>query len=416
MNSDCHSGFRGSWAGNCLALSGQMRTGDLTYVGIRPWLIVICTGILGCVGSVPTAFGQEQVSFSRDGQELHVSGKVLVEAQDGGVLLLAPDGVLWIVQPEEIVRRERDQTEFQPLGAPETAKRLLSELPPGFRIHQTANYVICYNTSDAYAEWCGGLYERLFRAFYSFWKNRGLELRKPEFPLVALVFNDQASYARYAKKELGDATASIIGYYNLRSNRVTMYDLTGIDGLRQHQRGVSSAAHINQILSQPAAERTVATIVHEATHQLAYNSGLQTRYAGNPTWVSEGIAVYFETPDLGSSRGWRNIGSVNRVHLQQFQQSLSDRPADALVSLLTDDARFRDPRTSPAAYAEAWALNYYLLRVHREDYVRYLQDLTRLKPLGEVPADQRLIQFRTAFGQDLAAFDEDFVRYMRRVR
>ena len=292
----------------------------------------------------PAGRCMERISFSREEHETHVVGKVLVEAQDGGVLLLAPDGVLWVIQPTEIVRRESDQTPFQPLDQQETAQRLLAELPPGFRIHQTANYVICYNTSEAYAEWCGGLYERLYRAFYSFWKNQGWDLRKPQFPLVALVFDDRASYAQYAEKELGDATSSIIGYYNMRTNRVTMYDLTGIDELRERQRGVSSAAHINQILSQPAAERTVATIVHEATHQLAYNSGLQTRFAGNPTWVSEGIAVYFETPDLRSSRGWRNIGSVNRLHLQQFQRSLNNRPDDALLKLLTDDARFRDPQ------------------------------------------------------------------------
>lgn len=84
--------------------------------------------------------------------------------------------------------------------------------------------------------------------------------------------------------------------------------------------------------------------------------------------------------------------------------------------MLTDDARFRDPRTSPQAYAEAWALNYYLLRARREDYVSYLQNLARLDPLSEVPSEERLIQFRSAFGQDLEALDQDFVRYMRRVR
>ena len=170
-------------------------------------------------------------------------------------------------------------------------------------------------------------YERLYRGYYSYWKNRGLELRKPTFPLVALVFENKASYAGYAEKELGDATHFIFGYYNMQTNRVTMYDLTGADELRKTQRGVSSAAHINQLLSQPAAERTVATIVHEATHQLAYNTGLQTRYAGNPMWVSEGIAVYFETPDLDSSRGWRYIGAINRLHLNHFRDTLARRPA-----------------------------------------------------------------------------------------
>ena len=38
------------------------------------------------------------------------------------------------------------------------------------------------------------------------------------------------------------------------------------------------------------------------------NTGLQTRYADNPFWVSEGLAVFFETPDLRSKNGWNAIG------------------------------------------------------------------------------------------------------------
>jgi hypothetical protein len=358
----------------------------------------------------------ERVTLRRDATEQQLAGRVLVEAQDGGLLLETPDGILWLIQPDELVRRETDQAAFEPWGAAEVAQRLLAELPPGFKVRQTANYVICYNTSDAYADWCGSLFERLYRGFHNFWKNRGWELNRPEFPLVALVFDSQASYAQYAAKDLGPATRSIIGYYHLQTNRVTTYDLTGADGLRKQQRGVSSAAHINQILSQPAAERTVATLVHEATHQLAYNSGLQTRLAGHPMWVSEGLAVYFETPDLDSARGWRSIGAVNRVHLQRFRSLLARRPATALATLLTDDARFRDPTAAPDAYAEAWALNYFLLQARREQYVQYLQAGATLPPLAQRDRDQKLADFRRAFGEDLARLDEDFLRYMQRVR
>jgi hypothetical protein len=208
----------------------------------------------------------------------------------------------------------------------------------------------------------------------------------------------------------------MIGYYNLQTNRVTMYDLTGVDNLQQNRRRTSTAAHVNQILSQPEAERTVATIVHEATHQLAYNSGLQTRLADNPFWVSEGIAVYFETPDLKSSRGWRNIGAVNRVNLFQFRKSLRTRPPNSLVTLLSDDSRFRDAKAAATAYAEAWALNYYLIRTHREQYAEYLQRLAQLKPLEEVTPEQRIARFQQVFGDDLQELETDFLRYMRRVR
>ena len=67
----------------------------------------------------------------------------------------------------------------------------------------------------------------------------------------------------------------------------------------------------------------VATIIHEATHQLAFNRGLQARFADVPLWVSEGIALYFETPDLRNSRGWQTVGAVNRVRLDRFRQYLT---------------------------------------------------------------------------------------------
>ena len=44
----------------------------------------------------------------------------------------------------------------------------------------------------------------------------------------------------------------------------------------------------------------MATIVHEATHQIAFNCGMQQRYADIPLWLCEGMAVYFEAPDLAS--------------------------------------------------------------------------------------------------------------------
>src|SRR4029078_11637531 len=108
----------------------------------------------------------------------------------------------------------------------------------------------------------------------------------------------------------------------------------------------TAAPRINGILSQPGAERTVATIIHEATHQLAYNSGLEARFADNPFWVSEGIALYFETPDLQSSKGWKKIGGVNRVNLFNFRKLLRDRPETSLTTLLSDEKRYSERSTA----------------------------------------------------------------------
>ncbi|HUE73548.1 MAG TPA: DUF1570 domain-containing protein [Pirellulaceae bacterium] len=361
------------------------------------------------------ALALDYITLMAGDQRRQLDGRIEVEAEDGGVLLLARDGALWPIPKEEIADRRQDDKPFVPLSRDELAKKVMAGLPAGFRVHSTKHYLICYNTSPAYAEWVGGLYERLFGAFYNYWQRRKVELKEPEFPLVALVFDSRSSYAAYARHELGGATGSIIGYYSLKSNQVNMYDLTGIEELKV-SGDRSSSARINAILSQPAAERTVATIVHEATHQIAFNSGLQARFADIPFWVSEGIAIYFETPDLASSRGWRNIGGINRVNLFNFRKSLRDRPADALARLISDDKRFRDPKTASDAYAEAWALNYFLLRKFEKEYVQYVKELSQLSPLVEEGAEFRLMLFKKHFGEDLAKVEVEFLRYMRGVQ
>jgi hypothetical protein len=383
------------------------------YAVLTIRVVPIAVALVLSVSLVGSVSALDHIVVEQAGKRVEVAGKVQVEAEDGGVMLLARDGVLWAVPKEELVSRRSDEEPFTPLSRDELAKKLLAELPEGFKLHHTKHYLICYNTSPAYASWVGGLFERLLGAFTNYWTRRGFELHDPEFPLVAIVFDRQSSYAQYSREELGEGGANnIIGYYSLRTNRVIMYDLTGVEEVGG-KGARTSAARINQILSQPRAERTVATIVHEATHQIAFNSGLQVRFADLPFWVSEGLAIYFETPDLQSTKGWRNIGGINQVNLFNFRKSLRDRPADSLELLLTDDKRFRDPATMSAAYAEAWALNYFLLRTRSDKYVAYLKTMSEQTPLVTVPPEERLAQFKAAFGDDLNALDAEFLRYMR---
>ncbi len=351
----------------------------------------------------------DHLHFEQKGVQHHVAGRILVEAQDGGLLLEGQDHVIWVIQPDEIRKRRSDAVGFKSLERKQLSQLLLAEMPAGFRVHHTAHYLIVYNTSRAYAQWSGALYERLHRAFYNFWEGLRIPLQ-PAPPLVAVVLRDEASYAQYSRQELGDAAPAIIGYYSLKTNRISTYDLTGTEGLPTTGRRGNSLKHIQRILSQPAAERTVATVIHEATHQLAFNSGLQNRFADNPLWLSEGVALYFESPDLGSQRGWRKIGALNHVRLRHLQRYLPRRPADSLMSLLSTDDRFRDPQQADDAYAEAWALCYFLIRSRPEAFADYLTQIGQKPPLGEDEPQQRIEQFQQAFQIDLPTLDAEFLR------
>lgn len=379
------------------------------------YMIRRATSVALCLVWALPSLAMDQVTLRRDGKTLETTGKVLLTAQDGGMLLLARDGVLWLIPPDEQVEHITDDAPFTPLARDELTKRVLAELPQGFNVHSTAHYLIFYDTSPEYAKWCGSLFEGLYRAFTNCWAYRKFELTEPQFPLVAIVFADKQAYLKFSRSDLGEAGESVIGYFGLTSNRMTMYDLTGVEA--QGHAKMKTAAQINQILSQPEAMRTVSTIIHEATHQIAFNCGLHTRLSDCPRWFSEGIAEFFETPDLRSAKGWGGIGkeNVNRSRLEQFQHYMTSRPANSLETLLRDDRRFTDPKGVLDAYAEAWALTYFLLKKHEKQYITYLRMLSAKKPLMPDSPEQRIDDFRQAFGE-LSQVDTEFLRYMARVR
>lgn len=333
----------------------------------------------------------ETIEFKVDEKTQTATGELLIEAQNGGVMMRADDGKIWVLQPDQIIKRQSTDAEFQAATPEQIAARMLDELGPEFSVYKTQHYLIVYNSSDGYAKQVGGLFEQLYRGFFAFWKNQRWDLPEPEFPLVAVVLKDYDSYLQHAGAEIGERAESVIGYYNLASNQMTTFNV-------------------------PNWERNVATIIHEATHQLAYNCGLQKRFADNPKWVSEGLAMFFETPDMRNPGRWRSIGRVNPVNLMRWRQYERQRPAESLFTLLSNDARYENASSATSAYGESWALTYFLIKTKRKEYVAYLQKLSEGQPLAELSPRQRIDMFEQAFDMTLVDLDKQFVMYLRRVR
>ncbi len=358
-----------------------------------------------------TARAVEQVTFRQDGTTHSVGARILLEAMDGGLMLQAPDGSIWTLESDEVLSRESNDKPFKSLDVDELVAQVRQELPPGFSVHRTAHYLVFFNTSRAYAQWCGSLFERLHRAFHNFWRRRGMSLQPSETPLVAILFDDAAQYRDYSRPDLGAGTAGVIGYYSLKTNRITTYDLTGIEAVRTAAPRTKTSVVINQILAQPSAAPSVATLVHEAVHQLAFNSGLQKRYADNPLWISEGLAVYFEVPDLSSSKGWRGIGAVHPTRLDRFRQTQNRRGRRWVEELIVSDDRFRDRTEAVTAYAEAWTLCHFLASRRETALVEYLKDLGQGQLLEFLGPDERYATFVKHFG-DCQQLQRDLDAYV----
>ena len=356
----------------------------------------------------------DEITVVRDGKATELSGDIVVEAKDDSLLFCRRDGQLLILTPDEIQHKKVDDVEVEPLSRKELGEQMLQELPEGFKIHQAGQFVIAYQTEKAYARWVGGLYTRLFRGFNTYWtKKKKFKLDKPEYPLGVIIFASRAQYCEFVNRELGIDAGTMVAYYNLMTNRVAMYDLTADQ--QGANRETDDDRRIAEILSQPSAIPMVATVIHEGTHQLIFNTGMQVRFSDTPLWINEGLAMFFETPDLSSSTGWRAIGNVNPMRLHHFRANLESRDPEALRKMLSGDEVFHAPATKLLAYSESWAFNYFLLNEHSDAFIEYLKHMSQKVPQEFDGPEKRLQEFKQFLGEDLDALDREFIQYVRRL-
>ncbi len=346
-----------------------------------------------------SAIGMDIVVTKTDSGQQTLEGEIIVDAQDGGIVLRDAMNELHPIQPQNLISKTQDDRAFAFYDSEEIKTKLLAQLPDGFKVLQFPHYLIFYNTSEVFAQWSGGLFERLRDVFTNFWSVRGVTIFPQSTSSIAIIFGSKSDYIQYSKPELGEAAEAIIGYYSMQTNRITLYDLTESDSSKSVSgRRTTNAAQVQRILSQPSSARLVATIVHEATHQIAYNCGLQVRYGDMPRWLSEGIAMYFETPDLKSSKGWGALGKDNTARLSRFKARLNRRNPQALKLLLTDDSLFNDMKTAEDAYCEAWAVTWLLIKQKPDKFVEYISQMSQKKPFIWSSGQERLEQFEACFG------------------
>jgi hypothetical protein len=346
------------------------------------------------------------------GRAEKVTGRIVVEDQQGGLLLEDAAGTYWTFEAKDVVSRHAAGL-FERAGAKALADTLTAAAGGETVLVETTNYVIVSRASRAYAAWCGSLLERLRNGFLAHWEREGVELAPGQSPLPILILQNREQFREYAVRDGAAAAVETSGYYSARTNRVVLYDLT-VDQGGPPLGEAAQREDITRRLSR--APTSVATVVHEAVHQLAFNLGLQVRYADNPMWASEGLAMYFETPDFSSGGRWTAAGKVNPWRLKEFQKSVTNRPADSLATLIQSEDRFRDPARLTAAYAESWVLVHYLATRRKEQWTTYVKKLRERPVLLFQTPEQRLADFKTAFGADLPGLEREVLKYAARLQ
>ncbi len=81
---------------------------------------------------------------------------------------------------------------FVPVTSDELRVRLERKAYAGFAVLTTEHYLIFYQSRLAFAQASGRLLEDLYRGLTEFCRRHGLTVHEPEFPLVAVIFANEA--------------------------------------------------------------------------------------------------------------------------------------------------------------------------------------------------------------------------------
>jgi len=371
-------------------------------------LLILTSGVASAwqPGSTSRAGEPATTSAVRPTKPAYVeiqSGQQVYRGLDSGrsgnwMLLLTRDGYMRQVRIDETARLRNLTEPFRPAPPATVTGLLKTEFGAQFKFVSTAHYLICHNTDDSFAAETADLAENLYQSFLSHFGARGMGFTRPQFPLVFVVFDQEAEFRRYMQGSgSSPMMGKVAGYYSMETNRVAFFNAAGPE----------SAKYGN------ARWHNLSTVVHEATHQIAFNSGCHRRFADSPPWLVEGLAMYFETPEVrGNKIVWSEVGKLNQPRLQRFLAFRKNRPDYSIKTLVSSEERLSNDATAADAYAEAWALTYYLMNERAGQFYRYLKQQAAKPTLKQDTPETRWAEFEASFGRNHRLFDAAFLRYV----
>jgi hypothetical protein len=317
-------------------------------------------------------------------------------------------------------------------------------LPARFIEHETRRYILL---SDADPNWTRDQSERLERAhhqFQRFARRMQLEPQPLRHKLICVLFERREDYQRFAAEHDRVTSEWISGYYSPRFDRIVFFNIESDPGVANARRKLEvmqvraeelSAAvqradragetrqaralenayarftrHVHgqrQRIDEFARAVSIATTIHEAVHQLAFHTRVQSPHVHYSLWISEGLATAFETDAPNAAFGPDHDYPVRR---EAFVNLLTD---DALLRLrdlvVIDDLMEAEEGVITAVYHQSYALVTWMSRFRRPELRAYL-NLLREQPPGPISAERHLELFRRAFG-DIDRIERAWLRH-----
>ena len=398
---------------------------------------IVMTAVAVCMST--SAWARTPALLELKTKDKTYRGKLVAHNQNF-CWLMAQDGRLNYLDLANVAEHRTVVPRFRCFSTAEIRNRVLREFGGDYEVVGTGHFLVC--AARAQAGKYAPIFEDVYRSFHFYFSRRGFRMSQPEFPLIAIVFPNHKRFAKYCKQDQIRASAGLMGYYLPSTNRVALFD-PGNAALSENSQDPATVAASPQFAKlfgpedsrrpfpllpvanlQPQANlpwhgrikgSLRDTIIHETTHQVAFNTGLHSRIGANPDWVVEGLALVFEAPGIHDSTGSRAV--KKRINPERYiwfgNFAKTRRKQKSLAAFVGRDTMFQTATLD--AYSQAWALSFYLMETRPSKYSGYLKKIAQRDPLKAYPSKQRIADFTDAFGKDLDWLEVEFLRFMKRL-
>lgn len=337
----------------------------------------------------------------------------------------------------------------QPLGSAQTEEAALRALVrnPGMKVELSDHFILLHDTPPTVpknlnrnakdrkprAQERLELLEQVYESFLLRFYSQGVTLDVPQERLKVVLFNDERDYLRFAT-DLSPDLSSAIGFFQPDINISFFYDHTTSERFQtlrtlsavltaqydeafrnKDKDTIQLADTISLLVAIEQENADIEVVSHEATHQLAANTGLLPRQVRIPQWVHEGLATYFEAPDDAT---WSGMGAVNEQRLERYRYLLPDR-VHSRIDFIVGDEIFKYAASHDGVlfgYGQAWALTHFLLERHFAEFLAYYRRLGEMPPDIIMSPQVLTMLFDDTFQSDRNTLDAEWHAYMRTLR
>lgn len=348
----------------------------------------IALGFLVLMLMESTIYGQEQtVKVKAKGRSYF--GKSL--AYDGdNIVLLRRDGRISILPISRKADVEVVSNPFKPYSFESLRSKLQKEFGGKYQVSQTRNFVVVHPIGD-FQNWAMP-FENLYQRFRNYFSSRGFSLDKPEFPMVAVVLRTRKEFDKFLRL-YHTYDANTLGYYSQKSNRIIAYDPS-------NGRSTRKDWAYND------------TLIHEAVHQTAFNTGVHRRFGFTPQWVLEGLACMFEASGIQNSTYYAELKNrINKGRLARLKYYYSKDQAQGKLKQFVQGDQYFDSNPS-LAYSYSWGLTFFLAEKFPAKFFRFLTDDASREEFRAYGPSDRVKAFKKFFGDDLNAMDKRLERFI----